>query len=339
MLLSEGAVEGEQVLNSPVACLVLRDTATVDGVGILVVDTSTGEVAALGAAEVQTDVDAIAQTLNPRALQFTEDGVVGADTLVLVEPYLLVALHCLLGDNALVVGGQRDIALQVAVLIVGAGQRALAQHAIHIVDALILAVAVVGAQTEAEILANHLVEVTANGYSVVTLGGHYRLVVIVTSAEAVAAAVGATGHTHVVVVAHTRLVVQVLPVGVGIVILVQRVLVESGILTHLREGGTVHHGILVEHLLEADVAVVAHLGRCALRTLHGGDDDHTVGTTATIDGRCGGILQDVQRLDVAGVDIRELSHEGNTVEHDQRVVAGTQRALTTDADLHLLARL
>ena len=137
------------------------------------------------------------------------------------------------------------------------------------------------------------------------------------------------------VVADTCLIVQILPVGIDIVALVQRVLVLTGILTELAECGTVHHRILLEDTPEAHITIIGHLGGRTLSTLDGGDDDHTVGTTGTVDSGGRGILQDIHRLDVGGVDIRKSAHEGDTVEHDQRVVRGSQRALTTDTDLHL----
>ena len=86
VLLSEGAVVGDQVLDSPVACLVLIDGTAVHRIGILVVDTRTGEATTLGRTEVQTDVDAVAQTFHPGALQFSEQGIIRTDALVLVEP-------------------------------------------------------------------------------------------------------------------------------------------------------------------------------------------------------------------------------------------------------------
>ena len=100
-----------------------------------------------------------------------------------------------------------------------------------------------------------------------------------------------------------------------------------------------HHRILLEQGLDIQVATVADLGRCSLCALHCGNDDDTIGTTRTVDGGCRGVFQNVHRLDVARVDVRQLAHKGNTVEHNQRVVAGRQRALATDANLHLLARL
>ena len=47
VLLSEGAVEGNQVLDSPVTGLVLRNPTAVGSVGILVVHTCTGKAATL----------------------------------------------------------------------------------------------------------------------------------------------------------------------------------------------------------------------------------------------------------------------------------------------------
>ena len=220
-MLTKSTIIGKQILNSPVACLVLRDTTTVNCILVLVVHTRTSEVSALRTAVVQTDVDTIAQTLNPRALQFTEERVVRTNTLVLVQPYFLITLHCLFGNNALVIGRESNITLQVTFFIVWAGQRALAQYAIHIIHTLSLAIAVIGAQAETEILAYHLVEVTANGDTIITFCGNDRLVMIVTCTKAVTTTVGTTSHTHVVIVGYTCLIVQILPVGTCIIIFVK----------------------------------------------------------------------------------------------------------------------
>ena len=95
----------------------------------------------------------------------------------------------------------------------------------------------------------------------------------------------------------------------------------------------------MEEGAEAHVAVVAHVCRSTHRTLISGDDDDTVGTTGTVDGSGGSILQDVDALDVAWANIAELTHEWDTVEHDERVVAGREGTLTTDANLHFLTWL
>ena len=56
---------------------------------------------------------------------------------------------------------------------------------------------------------------------------------VVTSTEAVATAIGTTSNAEVVVMTNTCLVVQILPIGIVAVALVQRVLVQTGILTEL----------------------------------------------------------------------------------------------------------
>ena len=162
---------------------------------------------------------------------------------------------------------------------------------------------------------------------------------IVAGTETVTATLCATRDGDVVVVADTRPIKHILPVGIRVVTFLQGVLIQSCILTHLCERRTVHHRILLEEGLETDIAVVTHLGWCTHRTLHRGNHDDTIGTAATVDGCGGGILQDIHRLDVSRIDIRELPHEWNTVEHDQRVVRRTQGALSTDTDLHLGTRL
>ena len=72
--------------------------------------------------------------------------------------------------------------------------------------------------------------------------------------------------------------------------------------------------------------------RLAFPGLFRGDEDHAVGALRSVDGRRGGILQNVDRLDVARVDRGERLVVGNTVEHDQRVVARVGRTRAADAD-------
>ena len=117
---------------------------------------------------------------------------------------------------------------------------------------------------------------------------------IVTGTEAVATTIGTTSHTDIVAVANTCLIVKILPVGIDIVAFIQRILILTSILTELAECGTVHHRILLEWLLNTYITIISYLGRCALTTLYSGDDDHTVGTTRTIDSGCRSILQDIQ---------------------------------------------
>ena len=96
----------------------------------------------------------------------------------------------------------------------------------------------------------------------------------------------------------------------------------------------------------AHVAVVAHLRSLTHAALLRGDDDDTVRTATTIDGRCRGVFQHRERLDIVGVHHRQrvgctlhaLSVHGQSVDHNQRVVRGFQRRATADADGGAAAR-
>ncbi len=70
----------------------------------------------------------------------------------------------------------------------------------------------------------------------------------------------------------------------------------------------------------------------------GGDDDDTVGTTRTVDGRGRSVFQNVHRLDVGGVEIerRTIFH---AVDQDERVVACEERTGPAQVDVELAARL
>ena len=67
---------------------------------------------------------------------------------------------------------------------------------------------------------------------------------------------------------------------------------------------------------------------CAL----GGDDDHTVGTTSTIEGSRSRILEHREALDVLLVDRCQIATIGRTVHDDERSVARIDGGDTTDAD-------
>ena len=101
----------------------------------------------------------------------------------------------------------------------------------------------------------------------------------------------------------------------------------------------IHHGVAVEQGLESHVAIIRHCGSLLLITFVCRDDNHTVGTTRTVDGSGRSILQNVHRLDVVGVYIVDATGKGNTVEHDEPVVAGRKRARTTNTYLHGSTRL
>ena len=66
-------------------------------------------------------------------------------------------------------------------------------------------------------------------------------------------------------------------------------------------------------------------------TLLGGHEDHTIGSTGSVDGTRGSILQHLDTLDVAGVDVVKTTLDRHTVDDIQRV-AVVDRADTTHTD-------
>ena len=144
------------------------------------------------------------------------------------------------------------------------------------------------------------------------------------------------GHHHVVVVADGFAEDFVLPVGVVFAQCLQgfglagvalvEVFHESSILI------AVHHvdGFLLH--AQRHATVVRHAGLLAAAAFLGGDDDDTVRTAATVDGRCRSVFQHVEALDILRVDnTQSVRHtldtrlvHGHTVDDDKGVVAGVQ---------------
>ena len=96
-------------------------------------------------------------------------------------------------------------------------------------------------------------------------------------------------------------------------------------------------GILDDIILldGAGVGIPLHVYRnlgLASTAFLGGDDDHTGGTTGTIEGRRSSIFQDRYRLDIVSRNRRQVAGVGGTVYDDQRVGAGVHRGNTTDVD-------
>ena len=117
----------------------------------------------------------------------------------------------------------------------------------------------------------------------------------------------------------------------------------GGHTSHCRSKGTElisrEHIKTLGHTAYRDIAVVIEL-QGTVSAFLGGDDNHTVRCTRTVDGCCRSILQHSESLDVVGVDTTEhvaATLDGrvvnrHTVDHNQRVVAGRERGTATDAD-------
>ena len=103
----------------------------------------------------------------------------------------------------------------------------------------------------------------------------------------------------------------------------------------LRSGNPVH--AVGVRLLEARVCIEGNR-RLLLAdlALAGGHEDNAVRRTGTVDGRGGGILQDVDGLDVSGVQVLQVT-AGHAVDNDERA-RGTGGADTTDGNVVTRAR-
>ena len=149
------------------------------------------------------------------------------------------------------------------------------------------------------------------------------------------------------VVADAVAVNLVLPVGrgvaetfVGVRALAIVVLDELAILV------SVHHVELLRDGADGERAVVSHLRSLVLAALLGGDDDDTVRTAATVDGRGRGVFQDGERLDVVRIDQRQrvvhtfrgIVVHRHTVDDNQRAVGGVQRSAAANTDFGTSAR-
>ncbi len=142
----------------------------------------------------------------------------------------------------------------------------------------------------------------------------------------------------------------VLPVGAGSTQQAHSRIVEAGAVVHLLDIVAIlvaaHHVDGLALHAHGDTAVVAHLGLLAAASLLGSDDDDAVAAAATVDGGCRSVFQDVEALNVQRVDHRQaVGHaldavvvHGDTVDHNQRVVAGVERRAAANAYRRLAAR-
>ena len=104
----------------------------------------------------------------------------------------------------------------------------------------------------------------------------------------------------------------------------------------------IQHVILLGNGRNGDVAIVGQMrNRGSLFALLGGDDDHTVRCARTINSCSRGVLQNGERLNVVRVDhSHHVTHtccctigDGQSVDNQQRVIAGIQRSTTTNTNL------
>ena len=101
-----------------------------------------------------------------------------------------------------------------------------------------------------------------------------------------------------------------------------------------------HYFLRLVLLTDGNTTIIAYLRTRALATFLRGDDDDTIGTTATIDSSCRSIFKYCETFNVGRVHHREgvgktfhtLVVHGQTINHNQRIIGSIQRRTTTDAN-------
>ena len=94
----------------------------------------------------------------------------------------------------------------------------------------------------------------------------------------------------------------------------------------------IHHLGYIMECRECNGSCIVQ-GHLAFLTSLGGYENHTVGTTCTIDSGSRSILQYLDALDVLRVDIIDTTVlDDHTIHYIERITFGTDRALTTDGD-------
>ena len=237
-------------------------------------------------------------------------------------------------DVLIVVRRQVDTGLQRSVGIIGIDEGGLGKHGVH-VDLVAVVGVVVGQGREryGEPVADLLVYASVHRQTAVRLGGNNRLVLVIGHSETVASAPGASRDAEIVALGDSGAVEQVLPVGIYRIVLVERVLVDTGHFAHADILVTRHHRIF-DGLLGRGIHVERHLRRLSLHALVGRDEYYAVTASRAVDCRGGGVLEDVHALYVARRDVGKASHERDSVQYNQRVVGCRQRALSAYPYLH-----
>ena len=170
---------------------------------------------------------------------------------------------------------------------------------------------------------------------------HNTLVVLVTKTYVVVCVVITTRVVQVVVLHHTgakhlvhpvRTLAQfagVRPIGILTVTgVVHHVVAQCGILRCSQHRRHIHRGLRTHAGVQAEFTL-------ARRTLLGGDHYHTVGTTATVDGRSRSVLQYIQTLNISHIQGVDTQIRRYTIDNNQRV-AVVDRTETTDLDAYVI---
>ena len=81
------------------------------------------------------------------------------------------------------------------------------------------------------------------------------------------------------------------------------------------------------NLVYAEVTAVVNLQRLILTTMLGGDDDHTITSTRTVDGTGSGILQNLDGLNIISGEVTDRSTHWHSIDNIKR--CGTSKSTDT----------
>ena len=89
---------------------------------------------------------------------------------------------------------------------------------------------------------------------------------------------------------------------------------------------------------DRDVGGEVHVDLALFAGALGRDDDDTIGSAGTVDGRGGRVFQHVDAFDVVGVQVIDGAFHRQAVHHEERVGLGVHRADATDSKLAAIGR-
>ena len=96
--------------------------------------------------------------------------------------------------------------------------------------------------------------------------------------------------------------------------------------------------VQVPVLIDGDIGGEVHVDASFLAGALGGNDDDTVGGAGTVNGRRGGVLQDVDALDVIGIEVVDVAFDRQAVHHQQRAGLRVHGTDTADGELAAVGR-
>ena len=282
-------------------------------------------------------------------------GVVGAVAIVIVGILGSARVDIVQAPGALVIGldasGQEECRTQHGVLttvetldiLAGVGESHVVLSRVAIDDAC-------GKLNELDI--ERVVDTSGEAVVVRTSAFHSSLLLKVVERHIVGIALATTVERHVVVHTHTSLEDLVEPIGihlanqiVGAVLNISRgnLIGHAAIGIELIDVLSILLGVhnivhIVLNLVHAHIASVVNAHGGVLLTTLSCDDDDAVGSTRTVDSSSGGILENLNGLDVVWREVTNGGTKGHTVHNIERRSA-IERAKTTDADSRVGTRL